>query len=503
MDEANRIAVRPQPEPMVISSAVASNPAQQARGIVVPLYQLDPSVNWPEESIPPFDSVLRGIDEIYNTLIKSRNGVSLSGALNRLYFDYKFPSYRDGTVGCHKKPAEEFLHYYSAALLEALDRSKYGNHELYAGLQEMAQTELRPVAYKPADFPLTLLPRQSQPRGPRKNPLAPATPVSGNEDSPLASDVPAPRGKRPGRPRGAKSSLRPITPAPRKRPRSQFETDSEQESPDIRKSYYFSDDDDDDDTMADAPDLQSDGEDDNEIDDPNDDSTSSRYDLEPIKLVIRAEKIPSSSPRGPNDTWTCDEDDCGYIVRGGDQAECQERIRQHFRDHEQQMTRVSLAVTEGSRGHMPIKYAYFPPFLIQVFIKSPYHPPHVSNHQRHNLSSTPVTCPNNTSETALSSTSLSTPLSAPSPPTPPQPPDLSGPAQDNFRALVERFRRHPHPVSDRIDSLIMLQSLARKAQPNESEENETGQQQQRGACPADQEEINSVTVCGDYLASYE
>ncbi|KAL6849396.1 hypothetical protein ACO1O0_008936 [Amphichorda felina] len=74
-----------------------------------------------------------------------------------------------------------------------------------------------------------------------------------------------------------------------------------------------------------------------------------------VKIVLRADKIPSAVPRGPNETWTCDQDDCDYIVRGDDAEECQERIQVHFKEHEEQTERVQLALTE-SRGHMPINH---------------------------------------------------------------------------------------------------------------------------------------------------
>lgn len=93
------------------------------------------------------------------------------------------------------------------------------------------------------------------------------------------------------------------------------------------------------------------------------------------QLVIRAEKLPSTQPRGPNQTWTCDEPDCGYVVRAADEERGQKLIATHYEEHEKEaqdvaqemaLNRVNLAVQEGTRGRMPIKYAYFPPFLILV-----------------------------------------------------------------------------------------------------------------------------------------
>lgn len=93
------------------------------------------------------------------------------------------------------------------------------------------------------------------------------------------------------------------------------------------------------------------------------------------QFVIRAEKLPSTQPQGPNQTWICDKPDCGYVVRAADEERGQNLISTHYEEHEKEaqdvaqemaLNRVNLAVQEGTRGHMPIKYAYFPPFLILV-----------------------------------------------------------------------------------------------------------------------------------------
>lgn len=113
-----------------------------------------------------------------------------------------------------------------------------------------------------------------------------------------------------------------------------------------------------------------DGETDNESDN-----------LEPLtRLAIRAEKMPTTYPVGPNNTWTCAEAGCEYVVRAADEEEGQEFIRKHFEAHEQaaddeakerQLSQINLAMQEGARGHMPIEYALFPPFLILVHYSPP------------------------------------------------------------------------------------------------------------------------------------
>jgi len=74
-----------------------------------------------------------------------------------------------------------------------------------------------------------------------------------------------------------------------------------------------------------------------------------------VRIVIRAENIPSTSPTGPNGTWTCAEPGCGYVVRNADEEEGQDTIAAHFRVH-QSAAKIDLAQTEGTRGHLPIEY---------------------------------------------------------------------------------------------------------------------------------------------------
>lgn len=90
---------------------------------------------------------------------------------------------------------------------------------------------------------------------------------------------------------------------------------------------------------------------------------------ETVRVVVRAEKIPSMSPSGPNGTWRCEQEGCGYIVRSAEEQEGKDLIAKHFQDHEKRVDKLNLALSEGTRGHMPIKYAYFPPsYFIQVVL---------------------------------------------------------------------------------------------------------------------------------------
>jgi len=84
-----------------------------------------------------------------------------------------------------------------------------------------------------------------------------------------------------------------------------------------------------------------------------------------VRVVVVAERLPTTSPKGPDGTWTCDQEGCTYVVRSAREREAQELIDAHFRDHEAQAAKINLALKE-SRGHMPIKYAYFPPILLII-----------------------------------------------------------------------------------------------------------------------------------------
>lgn len=343
--------------------------------------------------------------------------------LNKLYFSYKFPTFKNGQPGCHKIPVEELLHYNASALLEAIDKDKYGRHEVYTWLQDAAKRDFAPVAI--TNWPYRLAPRGVRPPTERKR-IATNTPSttgafafpSPEEESPSDTSRSSSRvGKTlrpPGRRAGKKSSLRLVTTS-RKRPHSDVESNSESEETNPKRSHYF----------ADGDDVTSDAD--------NGDSSrgDDEADEEPIKIVIRADKIPSTVPHGPSETWTCDQEDCDYVVRGGDEEQCQERIRKHFEEHEAQMDRVNLAMTE-SRGHLPIKYAYFPPFLILVEFD-----PSTDN----TTDDTPLPNPN------------PNPQQDPLPSSPTNPPGLSRSTQDNFQVLVNQFRRRPHPVSDSLGKL--------------------------------------------------
>ncbi|GAB1315041.1 hypothetical protein MFIFM68171_05251 [Madurella fahalii] len=96
---------------------------------------------------------------------------------------------------------------------------------------------------------------------------------------------------------------------------------------------------------------------DDEVADDDDTASGSRLPLPEgaVLVVVHAERIPTMSPKGPNGTWTCEQEGCSYVVRSADEEAAQELIHKHFRDHEAQAEKINLALKE-SRGHMPINH---------------------------------------------------------------------------------------------------------------------------------------------------
>ncbi|KAI0443905.1 hypothetical protein F4803DRAFT_287637 [Xylaria telfairii] len=182
------------------------------------------------------------------------------------------------------------------------------------------------------------------------------------------------------RPSGKAAGLRPSTGSKKRlRYEADFEDKMDIDEDGIlkkksKRSHYFTEDD--------ADDDDDDDDDDNDGVDEFDEGSSSeskphgeKDDVPMTQFVIRAEKLPSIQPQGPNKTWVCEEPDCGYIVRAAHEEEGRKLISAHYEEHEREaqdvaqetaLDRENLAVQEATRGHMPIKYAYIPPFLILI-----------------------------------------------------------------------------------------------------------------------------------------
>ncbi|TPX13461.1 uncharacterized protein E0L32_006191 [Thyridium curvatum] len=84
--------------------------------------------------------------------------------------------------------------------------------------------------------------------------------------------------------------------------------------------------------------------------------TTANNSKDPVRLVVRASPLPSTKPQGPGGTWTCGEEGCGFVVRSAEDHEGRAAVARHFAEHEEQASRIGIALDEGSRGHMPISH---------------------------------------------------------------------------------------------------------------------------------------------------
>jgi hypothetical protein len=187
-----------------------------------------------------------------------------------------------------------------------------------------------------------------------------------------------------GRPSGKAAGLRPSTGSKKRlRHETGFQDDMDIDEDGSlkkrsKKSHYFTEEDDGDDDSSNEDSDSDDNADEDEEASSGESKALGGSKHGPIAfLAIRAEKLPTAQPRGPNQTWTCEEAGCGYVVRAANEEEGQKLISAHFDEHEKKAddaaqeaasSRVDLAIQEGSRGHMPVKYAYLPPFLILIML---------------------------------------------------------------------------------------------------------------------------------------
>ncbi|KAL7797628.1 hypothetical protein V8C37DRAFT_370146 [Trichoderma ceciliae] len=488
--------------PKTASHTYMAGPSVTTQPPAMPTQSADTAMSTEAEDESPFASVLAALEGLYEKRSGTKRGITTMNALNVLYFDYKFPNFKDGTVGSHRVPVQEVLHYNAAALLQTLDKEKFQKHQLYSYLEELSQKPFSPRSIKPSEFPYRLVPRKATQRQSKKSGPSAVDSESPSHESGTAGSNDSPRHlgktlKRPGRRPGKTSSLRTVT-ISKKRTYAEIgdESEPDSEASGLKRSHYFSDRDDEEEADVSMRDSA-------EANTPKNAGLlvqPQSKEVEPIQIVIRTEKVPSTVPRGPDDAWSCDQDGCTYVVRGGDAEGCQTRIQKHFEEHAQQTKRLNLAVTESTRGHMPIKYAYFPPFLFIVEFPSPVN---TANTATPALNSAPITTisPSLSQPATAHSFHSSNPTSieeasSSSSPPPTEIPDLSGSAKESFHQLVDQFRRRPQPVSDRIASLTLLQSFTREAQANgrKGSAGPAAAHTRWNAPTADQEETDSMTL---------
>lgn len=131
--------------------------------------------------------------------------------------------------------------------------------------------------------------------------------------------------------------------------------------PAAKRPAVFDDEDTDDERARKAAKTQHELEEAEEDDDDDEEEEEEVNELAPevptetVRVVVRSEKIPTTSPSGPNGTWKCEEPGCSYIVRSADENEGKDLIAKHFLEHTARTDKLDLALKEGTRGHMPIK----------------------------------------------------------------------------------------------------------------------------------------------------
>lgn len=256
--------------------------------------------------------------------------------------------------------AREVTHFYAKALLQKLP-SKWNPSPFWSWLTGVVDEPFEPT--------LLTVDQISQVRRRKKLNKSSSKPKSDRED-----EI---RG-----PRGAGKRWPPNTLTPRTgilAPRTGGK----------RPAVYYSDDEDERTRKAARTSQDLDDEDEDENEDADGDNISDDDDvpastnaalatptpappLETARLVVRAERVPSMSPSGPNGTWRCEEDSCNYIVRSAEEPEGKDLIEKHFQEHASRAEKLDLALSEGTRNHMPIKYAYFPPsFFVYIIVEGP------------------------------------------------------------------------------------------------------------------------------------
>ncbi|OLN82127.1 hypothetical protein CCHL11_07627 [Colletotrichum chlorophyti] len=286
------------------------------------------------------DALLDGLEELKPELIPL-NKAAFSKVASKLYYKYKIKVYY---------ASSEILKYYAKELIERLNGNEWSGSGFWNTLQEAAQGP-RPTLQN-----ITL---DKIPEALVRRKLVAGTFIGhrGSKTAKLDSDkeegladatIETPPPRRVGRPAGKMSALRLAGTSGKRRFDSMDATpETVSRTKIVKTSHSYSSDE------EEAMDTARSSED--------DDSELSTDSPVALKVVVRAENIPTTIPKGPSGTWVCDEDNCGFIERNPDTDEGRERIQDHMRDahyqnDEDQAELINLAVTEGGKNHLPIEY---------------------------------------------------------------------------------------------------------------------------------------------------
>ncbi|KAI0392614.1 hypothetical protein F5Y17DRAFT_435594 [Xylariaceae sp. FL0594] len=267
------------------------------------------------------------------------------------------------------KAVEEIFLYHAPALVKLLG-AEWHDTQIYKWVQERASS--KPTFNLITEQQIQQLVRRNK-KGARGGPTE--KPVGQASRKIAVSQYAGKQTPQRGRASGKAAGLRPST-GSKKRLRNEDDMDIDDDGSfkkRLKKSHYFpgeDEEDEEDENENDTSDSVSEDSDSHDDVAGDDEASESKNPGEAIQrpmtiLTIRAEKLPTAEPRGPNRTWACEEKGCGYVVRAADEAEGQELISVHIDEHDraahdmaQEMasSRVDLAVQEGARGHMPVSH---------------------------------------------------------------------------------------------------------------------------------------------------
>ncbi|KAK0651873.1 hypothetical protein B0T16DRAFT_404879 [Cercophora newfieldiana] len=254
---------------------------------------------------------------------------------------------------CRIKPykaASEVTAFYAKDLLARLPQEWRGT-DFYDYLLQASKKPLVLEHTTAVQIP-SLCERRNKapPRAPRGPRGGPSLPQSHTEDD---SDDDATPGRR-ARKSGKAAVLRLVS-SSKKRPASALSFDDESSTGrasgrKLAKTSHTNTDDEDTGEASDSDDML-------DIAEDNDDKTAFILSPPPesVQVVVIAEQIPTMSPTGPNGTWVCEQEGCNHIVRAANEVAGQALVQAHFRHHEAQAERVTLAKQE-SRGLLPINH---------------------------------------------------------------------------------------------------------------------------------------------------
>ncbi|KAK1502513.1 hypothetical protein CTAM01_05326 [Colletotrichum tamarilloi] len=281
------------------------------------------------------DALLEAIDDI-KPEAEPLSKAAFSKVSSKLYYKYKVKAY----LG-----AADILKYYAKELVERLDQDEWRGSGFWKTLEESAQGPRFSLEHIQLEqIPEALTRRKAKEVSNPRN-RWPSLP----EEARGSTDVATPPPRRVGRPAGKMSGLRLAGTSGKRRFDSGDET-PESVSRQVAKRFHAGDASDEDEVMNDGSSSEDD-----------DSSVDSAESPTALKVVVRAENIPTTIPKGPNGTWVCDEDDCGFVERNPESEDGRIRINEHmqnehYHEDENQVQRINLAVTEGDKNHLPIDH---------------------------------------------------------------------------------------------------------------------------------------------------